>query len=495
MGCTIEQVVEHVADHPLAIHHVGDAPRQQAQHAGYTKSPAQGIVPVHQQRVGKIVALGETQVAGGVVAADSPYFGAQSLKIGVAVAEGTGLGGAARGVVLRVEEKNQRFAPEGVAATLDTTPVRQGDQGCAIAGKQGCRHGGKAYIEQTLDTSWLPGGSVLVRETARLAGGLALLATMESYKDRDLRTMQEQTNLWDQPELLGSVMPLPAPASAHRPALSAPQAVPAPVAVTLPSLSAMAARGLPSAPERLLILDTETTALSPADGHCIEVGAVLFHVPSRSVLCQISFLLPAASNDAEAVNGIDAAVTRLSQPWQASLACFEAMVGSADALLAHNAAFDRQWFGQGPLPFLNKPWICSMDDIRWPAERRLRATPSVTDLALAYGVPVWAAHRALTDCTYLVQVLERCSDLEALLQAALEPKRLYRACLSYAERHRAKEAGFRWNQPVSNAWSRRLSEREAEALPFRVQPVEPDDRNAADSRRQEGQLAPLPRTA
>jgi hypothetical protein len=67
------------------------------------------------------VALGETQVAGGVVAADSPYFGAQSLKIGVAVAEGTGLGGAARGVVLRVEEKNQRFAPEGVAATLDTT--------------------------------------------------------------------------------------------------------------------------------------------------------------------------------------------------------------------------------------------------------------------------------------------------------------------------------------------------------------------------------------
>jgi DNA polymerase-3 subunit epsilon len=98
----------------------------------------------------------------------------------------------------------------------------------------------------------------------------------------------------------------------------------------------------------------------------------------------------------------------------------------------------------------------------------------VRDLALAYGVPVWAAHRALTDCTYLVQVLERCSDLEDLLLSALEPRLLFRANLSYAERHRAKEAGFRWNDPVRGAWSRRLSEREAEALPFPVQQVGQD---------------------
>ena len=94
------------------------------------------------------------------------------------------------------------------------------------------------------------------------------------------------------------------------------------------------------------------------------------------------------------------------------------------------------------------------------------------DLALAYGVPVWAAHRALTDCIYLVQVFERCSDLEALLAAALQPRLLYRANLPYAERHRAKEAGFRWNHPVAGAWSRRLSQQEVSALPFAVQPVE-----------------------
>lgn len=244
---------------------------------------------------------------------------------------------------------------------------------------------------------------------------------------------------------------------------------------SLPPLATPASRRPSVAPERILILDTETTALSPEEGTCIEVGAVLFHVPSRSVLQQLSFLLPCHDNPAEAINGIPAAVTRLSQPLEAAQALFQAMVASAEAVVAHNAAFDRQWFGSGGLlPDLGLPWICSMEEMRWPAERRLRATPSVRDLALAYEVPVWAAHRALTDCHYLVHVFQRCPELEALLAAAREPRLLYRARLSYAERHLAKEAGFRWNAPVPGAWSRRLSQREAEALPFAVLPVESD---------------------
>jgi DNA polymerase-3 subunit epsilon len=260
-----------------------------------------------------------------------------------------------------------------------------------------------------------------------------------------------------------------APDSAVTPAPDTPLPQPPPS----PSLPSLASARRPSgAPERLLILDTETTALSPAQGDCIEVGAVLFHLPSRAVLQQISFLLPTQANPAEAINGIPAAVTRLPQPLEAARSFFLAMVASADAVVAHNAAFDRQWFGHGDLPDLGLPWICSMDDIRWPADRQLRAAPSVRDLALAYGVPVWAAHRALTDCLYLVHVFQRCPELEALLVAAREPRQLYRAHLSYAERHRAREAGFRWNEPLSGAWSRRLTLAEAEAMPFPVVPVE-----------------------
>ena len=272
---------------------------------------------------------------------------------------------------------------------------------------------------------------------------------------------------------LGPAVPsLPAPSRSSQPSVPALTASTAAPVVSLPPLASAPGRPLPSCPERLLVLDTETTALSVEHGQCIEVGAVLFDVSSRAVLMQVSFLLPCPSNAAEAINGIPAPVSRLSQPWQAGLACFEAMVAAADALVAHNVAFDRQWFGQAPLPTLSKPWICSMEDIRWPADRQLRATPSVRDLALAYGIPVWAAHRALTDCIYLVQVFERCPQLELLLQAALEPRRLYRAQIGYAERHRAKEAGFRWNEPIRGAWSRRLSDREVEALGFAVEPVE-----------------------
>lgn len=224
-------------------------------------------------------------------------------------------------------------------------------------------------------------------------------------------------------------------------------------------------------PVRLLIVDTETSGLDPASGKCLEVGAVLFDVPHRAVLSQLSFLLPASANPARHVNGIDPAVTRLEQPWRQSLQMLAAMVSGADAVLAHNAAFDRQWFGIEPLPALDLPWICSMDDIRWPDDRHLKPRPSVQALALAYGVPVWAAHRALTDCIYLVQVLERCEQLEQLLVEAQEPRQLFCAQLPYAERFRAKQAGFRWNDPVAGAWSRRLSEREARSLPFPVQPV------------------------
>jgi DNA polymerase-3 subunit epsilon len=278
-------------------------------------------------------------------------------------------------------------------------------------------------------------------------------------------SLSQQPTPWQQPDLLALIAPQPTldPPAGATPAGA--QAV-VPAAPDSPPPPQEAPRRFPAT---LLILDTETTALDPAQGRCIEVGAILFAVPERAVLSQVSFLLPVDANPAEAINGIPAAVSRLSQPWQAGLQCFSAMLAAADAVLAHNAAFDRQWFGIDPLPPVTRPWICSMEDIRWPAALRLKSNPAVKDLALAHGVPVWAAHRALTDCIYLAQVLERCADLETLLQAALEPRHTYRALVSYAERHKAREAGFRWNQPVAGAWSRRLSEEEARALPFAVE--------------------------
>ena len=229
----------------------------------------------------------------------------------------------------------------------------------------------------------------------------------------------------------------------------------------------------------LLIIDTETTGLDPKRGQCLEVGAILFHAPQRAVLAQHSFLLPVETNAAESINRIPAEVTRLDQPWRQGLDYFQALLDAADLLVAHNAGFDRQWFGKDQLPAVSKPWLCTMEDIAWPVDRQLRSRPSVRDLALAYGVPVWAAHRALTDCIYLAEVFARCKDLETLLLHGLEPRRLMRAQVSYAQRHLAKEAGFRWNDPIQGAWTRRLSNREAAKLEFEVVAIDQECQSLA----------------
>jgi DNA polymerase-3 subunit epsilon len=230
-----------------------------------------------------------------------------------------------------------------------------------------------------------------------------------------------------------------------------------------------------SAPETLLILDTETSGLDPQEHQCLEVGAILFSVPEREVLVQQSFLLPVESNAAEAINHIPASATRRHQPWKEGLRYLQALMDAADLLVAHHAAFDRQWFGQGRLPEARAPWLCTMEDIRWPAELQLRSRPSVRDLALAHGVPVWAVHRALADCVYIAEVFRRREDLEQLLEWGMEPRVLMRAQVSYDERHLARSAGFRWNDPVQGAWTRRLSAREAQDLEFPVIALDRDE--------------------
>mgnify|MGYP001346494095 CR=1 FL=1 len=226
------------------------------------------------------------------------------------------------------------------------------------------------------------------------------------------------------------------------------------------------------APMNILILDTETTGLEKEKNCCLEVGSILFNVQSRAVLAQQSFLLPVEKNDAERINNIPAEITCLPQPLPEAIKYFESLVKFSDVIVAHNADFDKQWFGFDKLPRIEKQWICSMDDIPWPPDRQLKSRPSVKDLALAYGVPVWSAHRALTDCIYLAEVFKRCCDLEQLLIKALEPKILLRADVTYEQRHLAKNAGFKWNDVIKGAWSRKMSRRDMGKLEFPVIEVE-----------------------
>jgi DNA polymerase-3 subunit epsilon len=222
--------------------------------------------------------------------------------------------------------------------------------------------------------------------------------------------------------------------------------------------------------QNVLIVDTETTGLSPEEGTCIEVGAILFNVEQRSVVAQLSFVLPCLLNSAYDINKISPLLTTIGPDPEVGVLVFKQLMAHADALVAHNAEFDRQWFGLGVLPDVELPWICTMSDVPWPKGLGLKGRPSVAALALAHGVPVWAAHRALTDCIYLAQVFERCEDLEAILQSALLPRFTYQAVVSYDEKELAKQAGFSWNN-AQKRWLKRMTEAEAGELSFAVKRV------------------------
>ena len=223
---------------------------------------------------------------------------------------------------------------------------------------------------------------------------------------------------------------------------------------------------------KLLIVDTETTGLDPESAQVIEVAGILYDVKLRGVIAQCSFLCPAQENPAMHVNRIRPELSREAPSlYPAMMDVFYRMARFADFALAHNAAFDKKWFteSQGLFP-LDLQWICSMEDIRWPRNSK-KGRPGVTSLALDYGVPVWSAHRALTDCTYLVEIMRREKDMPQLILEAFEPTSVYVSLLGYEDRQQCKDAGFRWNELVPGKWAKSLRKREAAAVPFPIQEV------------------------
>ena len=87
-------------------------------------------------------------------------------------------------------------------------------------------------------------------------------------------------------------------------------------------------------------------------------------------------------------NKISPQASQRPQPWQQALELFDAMAQQADVAVAHNAAFDRSWFGHPPLPPLSLPWICTCT-APWPSELGLRKEKvSLENLARALGLVI-----------------------------------------------------------------------------------------------------------
>jgi DNA polymerase III subunit epsilon len=225
--------------------------------------------------------------------------------------------------------------------------------------------------------------------------------------------------------------------------------------------------------KRAVILDTETTGLDPKVERCIEVAVCLFDLDLAAPIASYASLIDAGggvnNNPAEPINRIrpellvDGAEPR--KVWDQVYSFVE----RADVVLAHQASFDRSFVPESIAKA--KPWCCTEHHVDWPLAQPGK---SLVHVALAHGVGVVHAHRAMTDVDTIARLLARVHemghDLVALLQRAMRPRKKVAALVSYDDREKAKTAGFAWDPPTKT-WQREMPVDEIAGLPFKTREI------------------------
>lgn len=228
--------------------------------------------------------------------------------------------------------------------------------------------------------------------------------------------------------------------------------------------------------KRILILDTETTGTDREIHWIVEIAAILYSIEHATPIMTYSGLIPGTMNLAADVNGIPPALLKQAGTLGATCALLDEMQMNADAVVAHSAQFDydfvkkEQYWG---FDWDRLPWICSMRHIEWPKRIKNR---NLVALALAHGVPIVAAHRALTDCDILARLLTRVSesgtDLEEMLTRAMRPRALVEALTTKEDKDLTYFHGFDWD-PVQRKTLREMPPEDIDELPFKCKILRP----------------------
>jgi DNA polymerase III subunit epsilon len=211
------------------------------------------------------------------------------------------------------------------------------------------------------------------------------------------------------------------------------------------------------------ILDTETTGVDPSRDHCIEVAVQLFDVKRGQAVASFASLIRGDANAAEKFNHIPADMLPEARDADEVWRCVKWLISPAQVVIAHSAEFDRQF-----CPPLEKPWCCSMNDMKFPGDRESR---SLVQLALSLGLGVASAHRAMSDVDTLSRVLSRVHemghDLEAMIVHGLRPKLRCVSLAPFEQKDVVKAHGFAWDSKAKHWW-RDVPMDDIDKLPFKV---------------------------
>ena len=207
---------------------------------------------------------------------------------------------------------------------------------------------------------------------------------------------------------------------------------------------------------RVLGIDVETTGLLVAEDRITEIGAVLYDW-STGIPLQVysTLVLPEKTIPEEVVklNGItNEMVEEFGIIEEDAIVQVQCMVDVADYVMAHNAPFDKGFLGAGfarrGITMPEKVWLCSLSDIKYPAEITTR---NLTYLAAEKGIINPFRHRAVFDVLTMLKVAGQ-FELDEIVKRSQEPTVYVQAHVSFDEKELAKEQMFQWCGPKKVWW-------------------------------------------
>jgi DNA polymerase-3 subunit epsilon len=206
-------------------------------------------------------------------------------------------------------------------------------------------------------------------------------------------------------------------------------------------------------PLRGVIVDTETTGLNARKDEIIEIGIVAFSFDKAGNIGNVTGVYGGLQQPSIA---IPADITRLTGITDAmvagqtiDIARVQALIESADLIIAHNAGFDRPFCETFSPAFAPKAWACSVSEVDWSA-RGFEGTK----LGYLIGQAGYFhdGHRAVDDCFALLEVLAKGGPVQgntpfAELFAASQRSRvrIFAEHSPFEMKDHLKARGYRWS--------------------------------------------------